>query len=460
MQRESKKDKKERDGISNSSDSGFNGFSETLVNLEIEKRFIAACIVNQNNIDSTNVQSSDFYDQRHKDIFNAIKRLYITGKPINTGTIISECKTVDKEYIYDVTTFLDSYDASDYGEIIKRLSVGRRASIIGEALKKTVASGDVKKAIEITIQELTYLSQGTEDTVSSIYDAGLEAIQISEEIFNRKSDYVGYPLFGINKLDALTDGIADSEVVVISGEPGSGKSSLFNNILYKHLIDDLPCYAWSGELPKREVVYRIIPLIKRDLSSHFIRKGDFYNNSQQHEDVISCIEYLKNKNIFLDSGIMDINSITTKIKSLNRSFGVKTFLFDRLELFHTDEWKQEEGKAKIMNNLRNLSNSLNIKIIVATQLRKSTQNNINRIPGLNDLLGTGAISQSATKVIFVHRPEAFGVLEMPDGSSSQGKAILILAKNTYGPTGNTMLYFDKKRFCFVDDIFNVDNVPF
>ncbi|HLX12348.1 MAG TPA: DnaB-like helicase C-terminal domain-containing protein, partial [Bacteroidota bacterium] len=155
--------------------------------------------------------------------------------------------------------------------------------------------------------------------------------------------------------------------------------------------------------------------------------------------------------IFIDdSASLSILELRAKTRRLKAEHGIGLVIVDYLQLVQgpKNAESREREISTISRSLKALAKELNIPVIALSQLNRAVESRPEKHPQLADLRESGAIEQDADVVIFIHRPEMYGVQEVDDGSGmkipSEGIAQIIIGKQRNGPTGVVSLAFVKK----------------
>jgi replicative DNA helicase len=131
---------------------------------------------------------------------------------------------------------------------------------------------------------------------------------------------------------------------------------------------------------------------------------------------------------------------------------IKFIVIDYLQLIHTKNSKgnTNDDISKITIALKNLAKELNVPIICLSQLSREVEKRADKKPQLSDLRDSGAIEQDADMVIFIYRPEYYGIMDDGLGNSTIGKAQIIVSKHRNGATDDLIVNFDGRCTNFYD----------
>lgn len=155
----------------------------------------------------------------------------------------------------------------------------------------------------------------------------------------------------------------------------------------------------------------------------------------------------------LTEQIKFMQSIRNVAERLVRDCGIRILIIDYLQLIEPFSRKRtrEEEMASIVKEIKIIAKEMRLVVIVASQLNRMVEVRAgDKRPYLSDLKHSGSIEEDTDKVIFIHRPEVYNILEDEKGDSLAGKALLIIAKNRTGPTGEIMLNFNSQYGKFHD----------
>ena len=261
---------------------------------------------------------------------------------------------------------------------------------------------------------------------------------------------------GYYKLDDLTCGLQKSDLIVIAGRHGMGKTA-FALSMAKNIAVDLhkPMVYFSLQYPALRFANRLISNLCM-IEGKKIRDGQMDRDERGRFDkVITSLRTMDTPLYIDDTPSLSVSELRTKARKLVRKNHIELIMIDYLQLMTTDgmrfECRKEEVSA-IICSLKGLAKELNLPIIVLCQLYRTIRNEVKR-PLLSDLREIGAIEQYADMVLFVHRPEYYDLEYGPNGEDYRGMAEIIIAKHRKGATDIVLLKFrgEYTRFENPDD---------
>jgi len=388
----------------------------------------------------------DFYKNAHKEIFKSVISLYDRGEPVDLVTLANELKKGgDLERIGGatyLTSLLDSVPTAAnveyYAKIVKDKSLLR--AIIDastQIVQMGYADGDAKKTID-KAQSMLYnvaAEKGAGGFVS-MRKLVKDSFEYIESLSSRKAFLTGVET-GFVEFDKMTNGLQASDLIIIAGRPGMGKSAFCLNIAAHASIEQkLPVGVFSLEMSSEQVVQRML-FSEARVPGKKLKDG--YGSSEDWPKLTIAAGRLSEAPIYIDdSPGLNVLEVRTKARRLQTEYGIKLLIIDYLQLmtsYEKAESRQQEV-ATISRSLKGLAKELRIPIIAVSQLNRAPETRKEGAkPRLADLRESGAIEQDADVVSFVYREEYYE----RDKEELKGKAILILEKQRNGPTGEVDL---------------------
>jgi replicative DNA helicase len=356
--------------------------------------------------------------------------------------------------LLDRTTTTASLDY--YAEIVKRkatlrslIEAGGRISELG--FDEVSETEEILDKAEQLIFEIS--TRDTGSTYFLISDFLYEHIDTLEKLHRDPSRHTitGFST-GFPTLDEMTAGMQRSDLVIVAGRPGTGKTS-FLLALARHMAirDNATIGIFSLEMRKEHLLERLL-CGEGKISLHQLRGG--YVPGEKWRDLAHAASKLQKAQVIVDDtpGV-SILELRARARRMASQHGLDVVMLDYLQLaeggIRAD--RREQEVAYISRSLKRLARELNICVIAASQLNRSPEGRIEKRPRLADLRESGAIEQDADIVMFIYR-EDYHRQQDEGGAGGVGDTSapseLIIAKQRNGPVGNIELMFHKAYASF------------
>jgi replicative DNA helicase len=438
--------------------------------LDLEEAVLGALMLEKDAL--TNVidilKPDTFYKDSHKEIYQAIVDLFNNSEPVDILTVTNHLRKSGKldlvggaYYITELTSKVNSAAHIEYHariiieKAIKRELIRIASEIHHEAYEDTV---DVFQLLDKTEQSLFEVSEiNIRKNYADMRSIMHEAIIELETKKNQADGLTGVPT-GFTALDRVTSGWQKSDLVIIAARPGMGKTAFVVSAMRNAAVDFGKAVAiFSLEMSSIQLVNRLISA-EAELESEKIKKG----NLEEYEwsQLIHKTAKLSEAPIFIDdTPALTILELRAKARKLVAQHGVGLIIIDYLQLMTGDSSKnggggnREQEIASISRSLKNIAKELNIPIIALSQLSRAVEvRGGDKRPQLSDLRESGSIEQDADMVIFLYRPEYYGINADEEGNSMQGVGEVIIAKHRNGSLDSVRLKFIGKftKFCDLD----------
>mgnify|MGYP000928865633 FL=1 len=448
-------------------------------NLEAEQALLGSILVNNDIIDevSTIVNSSIFYDPAHIKIYEVIESLNNKGmiaNPITLKNFFEKDNMLNEvggtEYLVKLTRFSGSAkQAIDYAKIIHEMYLRRELVLISDKL-----SSDTLNAASHE-QNAEDIIEGTEKSLFDLAERGSfsqsflkfnEALDQTIEMATlaMKSDQgvVGVPT-GLTDLDEKLGGLHKSDLVILAGRPGMGKTALATNIAY-HAAQNLMSRQekssiafFSLEMSSEQLSTRILSEQAR-IKSDDIRRGKVTENEINR--YIETSRNIYNLPLYIDeTPAITIATLSNRARRIKRLFGVSLIVVDYIQLMRAPNSNNRgdnrvQEVSEITQGLKALAKELKVPVLALSQLSRAVESRDDKKPQLSDLRESGSIEQDADVVMFVYREAYYlenkqpklGSIEHAEWQSKMndvnGLADIILGKQRHGPTGTVKVEFE------------------
>lgn len=386
------------------------------------------------------IKPDDFYIIRNRWIWEAFTHLHEQRVPIDILTVVQELEKQGQlsevggpAYVMAlINQTPSSLNAEAYGRLVEESAVRRRMLIAANELAKlaydqkksvdTIMDEAEKSIFNISERRIRNDLQPIQQVLSEVYDRVDQLSKRDDEIF-------GVPT-GLVDLDRLLGGLQKSDLLIIAGRPGMGKTGFMLSVMKnaaqrhkKHIA------MFSLEMSNEQLVQRLIAQ-ETAIDTQRLRSGKL--TEDEFPLFTHAIEVLADTHIFLD----DTPAITplqlrTKCRRLHLEYELDLILVDYLQLMSTDMRTDNRVQevSYISRNLKVLARELNVPVLVGAQLSRAVEQRADKRPVLSDLRESGSLEQDADVVMFIHRPDA-----LEKDSPKQNIAEIIVGKHRNGPT--------------------------
>ena len=403
------------------------------------------------------VRSSDFLNKKHEYIYQAALTIYRAGKDIDIITVGSALK--DKKLFKSVggndylnqliNTVPTAAHIKSYAEII--INKSRRRGLIETAVAFNQLAYDNKKDINEIIEtaELKLFNvsqQHVERNAIHLREILIDSFAKLQHMQENRGELRGISS-GFKDLDNFLAGFQNSDLFIIAGRPGMGKTgfalNLAYNIAYNHDLEKQNTVLYfSLEMSQDQLVDRILSMHTGvnnwNLRTGHLKAEDFQKVQAAQEDLSQASLYID------DTPGLNISEIRTKTRRLNYKQKVDMIVVDYLQLMRGMNRSYGENRvqeiSEISRGLKLLAKELNMPVIALSQLSRQTETRENKHPALADLRDSGSIEQDADVVAFLYREEYYN----PQNEDKKGILEVQIKKHRNGPVGRVELYFNKE----------------
>jgi replicative DNA helicase len=455
-------------------------------NIEAEQSLLGAILVNNEALYRVTdfLEPPHFFEPIHQQIYELARSLIRTGKlasPVTLKTFLPADLNIagltPPQYLArlaaEATTIIN---AADYGRTVYDLAVRRDLIGIGEDMVNTAYDAPVDFAPQEQIEEAERRLYDLAEI--GRYGGGFQkfeqalttAVDMAARAYQREGKLSGLAT-GLKDLDNKMGGLQSSDLIIIAGRPGMGKTALATNIAYN------VARAWRGEvrpdghidtlnggivgffsleMSAEQLATRILAE-QSGIASSTIRRGGI--NEHEFERIKDVAIELQHLPFFIDeTGGLTVAQLAARARRLKRQKGLNLLVIDYIQLLQGSTRRAQEGRVQevteITTSLKALAKELNVPVMALSQLSRQVENRDDKRPQLSDLRESGSIEQDADVVLFVFREEYYLSNKEPRPGSDEhikwqtemdaahGKAEIIIGKQRHGPTGTVNLQFD------------------
>ncbi|WP_127523861.1 replicative DNA helicase [Mesorhizobium sp. Z1-4] len=469
-------------------------YREAPNNVEAEQALLGAILVNNDAFYRVSdfLKASHFHEPIHRKIFEVAGELIRMGKIANPVTLKTFLPADEKIGEMTVSQYLARLaanavtviNAADYGRAIYDLATRRALITVGEDMVNIAYDAPVdmppQEQIEDAERRLFELAEtGRYDGgFESFTDAVKTAIDMANAAYMRDGHLSGTAT-GFRDLDRRMGGLQSSDLIILAGRPGMGKTSLATNIAFNVAAAYEPAQQADGsyaatnggvvgffslEMSSEQLATRIISE-QTEIPSSKIRRGEI--TEPDFEKLVACAQTMQRIPLFIDqTGGISIAQLAARARRLKRQRGLDVLIIDYVQLMTGTSARASQNRVQeiteITTGLKALAKELSVPIIALSQLSRQVESRDDKRPQLSDLRESGSIEQDADVVMFVYREEYYLKNREPKPGSEEyikwetemnearGKAEVIVAKQRHGPTGTVSVGFQGEYTRFFD----------
>jgi len=419
--------------------------------LEAEESILSAILVdNDTLLEVLEILSpEDFYRSAHQKIFSAISELFSRNEPVDLVTLTNILREHDRleeiggaAYLANlVDTVPLAVNAQYYAKIVYDKACLRRLIEKSNSIAKRCFEdrGDVDGVIDFAESSIFEISENkirpTFYPIGKIIESNIDVL---EERQGNRALVTGVAS-GFTKLDELTAGFQKSDLVILAGRPGMGKTALALNIAKNAAVDaNIPVAIFSLEMSKEQLSLRMLSSEAR-IDSSRLRRG--FISQDDWIKITDSAGVLSQAPIFIDdSPNITALEIRAKSRRLKMEKDIGLIIIDYLQLMKSraSAERRDLEISEISRSLKALAKELDLPVVALSQLNRKLEERSDKRPQLADLRESGALEQDADVVAFLYRDELYN---RDENNPNKGKAELIVSKQRNGPTGFTILTF-------------------
>ena len=466
-------------------------------NVEAEAALLGALMIDNRLVEDVQIKlrADHFHEPVHGRIYDAILRLVDRNMVANPVTLrpMFEADAELKElggpgYLAQLTgSGAALIGARDFATQVYDLALLRALIGVGrEMVEKAVDTSeavDPKTQIEEAEVALYRVAEegGEQGGVKTFAQATKLAVEMAEKALNSGGHVSGITT-GLDSVNAKIGGLHPSDLIILAGRPGMGKSSLATNIAFNAAqrwvrdaedgIDPAksvgaPVAIFNLEMSADQLATRILAE-QSGISSENLRMGKI--SQQEFRNLARASADLQNLPLYIDdTPALTIAALRTRARRLKRQRGLGLVIVDYLQLLHGGgrgggDQNRVQEISEISRGLKQLAKELEVPVLALSQLSRAVEQREDKRPQLSDLRESGSIEQDADMVWFVYRGDYYLAAKKPDDDHPDfaawreemdriyGRADLIVAKQRHGSTGTVRMKFDSRITKFSDAV--------
>ncbi len=405
------------------------------------------------------LRPQNFYRDSHRKIFEAILVLFERSEPIDLLTLSEVLRKRNHLEEIGGSTYLATLmeavptaaNVRHHARLVRERAVLRSlinaaTEIIAESYEHTEDVEELLDRAERLIFEIS--EQRVNAAFANLKDLLKESIRYTEQLYERHELITGLPT-GYHDFDQLTAGLQPSDLIIVAGRPGMGKTALClciaRNVAVKIKAPREAVAIFSLEMSKEQLALRMLCAEAR-IDSSKLRRG--YLDKSEWGRLVNAANDLSEAPIFIDdSPALTALDIRAKARRLQAEHGLSLIIIDYLQLLRgrgRPESRQQEI-SEISRSLKGLAKELRVPVVALSQLSRAVEQRGDRRPQLADLRESGALEQDSDLIVFIYRDELYN-----KDTKDKGIAEVIVGKQRNGPIDTIKLAFLKEYARFED----------
>jgi replicative DNA helicase len=456
--------------------------------IDVEQALLGSILVDNYGLErvSASLKPEHFYDPLHQRLFETIDRMWSKGQIVTPLTLKSLMEgdpglgeVGGQAYLVSLARAAPAMPAvHEYARILRDLAMRRALIHVGETLVNTAYESPLDHSPQVQIEDAekalyNVAEKGRFGEGPLGFEAALtEAVKLAEQALARGGHISGVPS-GFTDLDSLLGGLHASDLIIVAGRPGMGKSSFATNMafhaarLYAHDKRDgaspprgAPVLLFSLEMAASQISARILSE-QTEIEMRKIRTGRFAD--AEWDRFVQTAQVLSDLPLYIDdTGGISIAQIAARSRRLKREKDIGMIVVDYLQLVEPSSRRFENRVQEISDvtkGLKALAKELDLPVVALSQLSRGVDSRDDKRPILSDLRESGSIEQDADIVMFLYREEYYMKTKKPDENDPaqagelakwlekfdrvHNRAEVLVEKHRHGPTNRIELFFDE-----------------
>jgi replicative DNA helicase len=459
--------------------------------IDVEQALLGAILVDNQALErvSSVLRAEHFYDPLHQRLYEAMSGSMERGGMVITPLTLHAALKADPglqevgghAYLAGLAEAAPAYaNVRDYARILHDLFVRRSLIHLGEDIVNTAYEAPIEKPPQAQIEEAEKALYRISET--SRYGEGpidfAESLRRTVELAEKaqaRGGRISGVASGFADLDSLLGGLQPSDLIIIAGRPGMGKTSLATNIAFhasRAYAQDMqdgvevprgcPVLFFSLEMAAQQLSARILSE-QTEIEMSKIRNGRF--SEHEWEQFVLKMQDLSTLPLFIDdTGGVSIAQIAARARRLKREKNIGMVIIDHIQLVAASRKTENRVQeiTEISKNLKVLAKELNVPVLALSQLSRSVDSRDDKRPVLSDLRESGSIEQDADVVMFVYREAYYLKSRKPPEDDPEFTkwaekmervnhlADVLVEKHRHGATTRIELFFDDRFTRFKD----------
>lgn len=394
-----------------------------------------------------------FYDSRHQHIYAACQRLHNDGRRIDLHSVSQELRsmrcleTVTLVYLAETTASVTGGANVEYHSlVVLEHYMRRRIMQLSDNLKRKASafSEDVYDTQEYAEQQLLEISGLVSNRDSHHIESVVHQLLEHLETASQNDSHVSGIATGIPELDDMTSGLHPSNLVIIGARPSMGKTALMLQLALNAAQRSTSVAIFSMEMSAMELSSRFVSNLS-NVNGTKLKSPKWMTAEDWHHLTTASDQLARLPLIIDDTPGLSIYDLRAKARRLKAEHGIDLILVDYLQLMKADAGKQasrENEISKISRGLKILAKELSVPVVALAQLNRQVEARPDKRPMKSDIRESGAIEQDADLIMFLYRPQYYGLEVDENGEGTQNLLEIIVDKQRNGETGSVRTHIN------------------
>jgi replicative DNA helicase len=429
-------------------------------NIEFEEAILGAILIDREAINEVIaiLIPEAFYKDAHQKIYRSIIQLNKNNEPIDILTVqdvLRKNKQLDEVGGPAFISYLTNRIASSYhiefhsGIVMQTYAYREFIRISSDVQRMCYDNESLDEIQSYQDREMQKLMEiGSQNEAEQIGDIISNEINKLEKIASGEIKFTGVPS-GFQKIDRITNGWQPSDLIIIAARPSMGKTAFAIALGINASELNYPTAVFSLEMSNESIGLRVLSS-STNYSNTELRSA----TNLDWKELERSLTKLINLKLFIeDTPSLTPVKLKSKVRRLIKLYGIKQIIIDYLQLMKDPSIKgnREQEVSSISGALKSIAKEFDIPVIALAQLNRAVDSRTDKKPQLSDLRESGSIEQDADVVIFIHRPEKYGIETFEDGSPTKGITQILIQKHRNGATKDIELYNNDVMSRFADE---------
>jgi replicative DNA helicase len=440
---------------------------------ELEQLVLGAILLEGRTMTSVMAHLSPerFYDPKNATIFEAMAELYTQNSPIDLLTVT---KAVRKKRLLDQAGG-PSYIANLTSRVASTANIDQWCLFLNEHYMKREFARISSQVHDLSFDGATDVFEIYDrftGQMSQIFNKSVKTTmshvsefteKISEMVISRETSTNGFSglATGIYSVDRIIGGHQKSDLMYMAGRPGMGKTAMALSEMLSMAVHGVPVAFFSLEMSSSQVILRLLSMLTGIDGSKLMK---YKLDTDELRLFQSKKDYLNMLPIYIDDTAgLSVLDLRTRVKTMVEKHSVSIVYVDYVQLLSSGTRKhgqnREQELSTISRNLKLIAKECDVPVIALSQLSRAVEARAEKRPMLSDLRESGSLEQDADIVVFLYRPEYYGVVADEAGNSVEGLGEYIVAKQRNGSTGIARMRFLPNVMRYIEYSNQIKNEP-